>query len=301
MVPAVRGHRRHFGAGQPVHLLHARPDAVGLLGRPARLRAAASAAAWASACSGSTAGSITRPIAMASVIAWALHHRMWMAVIAVADRWSSALALQVTVGGSEFLPKSDYGMIAVEVRTPSSASLEYARCKVEKAAELAREIPETKATDSQRQRERRPRLGRPRQRAPTAIVRLGEIAAATARARSSSWSAPNTWCSTISTTARRSRCRSSSTARTRARLMEITNDFMEKMRKMPGAVDVGLSEQEPQGRAAHRARSRTRQPARHLRGRCRAGAARGVRRRGSGRLGGSDRRIARRRGAPAPG
>src|SRR5690606_40517399 len=29
------------------------------------------------------------------------------------------------------------------------------------------------------------------------------------------------------------------------RLMEITNDFMERMRAIPGAVDVGLSEQDP--------------------------------------------------------
>src|SRR5690606_14965455 len=28
-------------------------------------------------------------------------------------------------------------------------------------------------------------------------------------------------------------------------LMAITNDFMEQMKKIPGAVDVGLSEQEP--------------------------------------------------------
>ena len=29
------------------------------------------------------------------------------------------------------------------------------------------------------------------------------------------------------------------------RLMAITNDYMEKMKQIPGAVDVGLSEQEP--------------------------------------------------------
>ncbi|MFL6619028.1 MAG: efflux RND transporter permease subunit, partial [Povalibacter sp.] len=81
------------------------------------------------------------------VIAWALHHRRWMAGFAVAAL-VGAIALQATVGGSEFLPKSDYGTIAIEVRTPSSASLEYARGKVEKAAELARSIPETKATNS---------------------------------------------------------------------------------------------------------------------------------------------------------
>src|SRR4029077_7986297 len=29
------------------------------------------------------------------------------------------------------------------------------------------------------------------------------------------------------------------------RLMALTNDFMEKMKKVPGAMDVGLSEKEP--------------------------------------------------------
>jgi HAE1 family hydrophobic/amphiphilic exporter-1 len=52
-------------------------------------------------------------------------------------------------GGSSFLPQQDVGMIAIDVRTPSSASLDYARLKVEKAAELARTLPETKATNSQ--------------------------------------------------------------------------------------------------------------------------------------------------------
>ena len=51
-------------------------------------------------------------------------------------------------GRSEFLPKSDYGTLAIEVRTPSSTSLEYARSKVEKAAELAR-------TDARDQEHRR--------------------------------------------------------------------------------------------------------------------------------------------------
>src|SRR5690606_3873281 len=83
-----------------------------------------------------------------NVIAWALHHRKWMAVISIAC-FVLAIALQRTVGGSSFLPVSDQNTLAVEVRTPSSASLEYAKLKVEKAAELARQIPETKNTDSQ--------------------------------------------------------------------------------------------------------------------------------------------------------
>ncbi len=66
---------------------------------------------------------------------------------------SARSLLQATVGGSSFLPRADAGMVAIEVRTPSSASLEYARLKVEKAAELARGIPETMATNSTRERQ----------------------------------------------------------------------------------------------------------------------------------------------------
>ncbi|MEO8137359.1 MAG: efflux RND transporter permease subunit, partial [Betaproteobacteria bacterium] len=48
------------------------------------------------------------------VIAWALHHRKWMALIAVLSL-VGALALQFTVGGSTFLPPSDYGTLAIDV------------------------------------------------------------------------------------------------------------------------------------------------------------------------------------------
>src|SRR6476661_3086998 len=82
-----------------------------------------------------------------NVIAWALHHRKWMMAIALVS-FIGALVLQGTIGGSTFLPPSDYGTIAIDVRTPSSASLEYAKLKTEKAAELARTIKETKATNT---------------------------------------------------------------------------------------------------------------------------------------------------------
>ena len=101
MVPAVRAHRGDLGAGQPVHLLHARPDAVGLLGRSAGLRATPSAAGWARSCSASIEWFDHQADRYGRVIAWALHHRIWMAVIAVASL-AAALALQVTVGGTRF-------------------------------------------------------------------------------------------------------------------------------------------------------------------------------------------------------
>ena len=41
------------------------------------------------------------------------------------------------------LTRLNHQMVAIEVRTPSSSSLEYARLKVEAAATLARTLPET--------------------------------------------------------------------------------------------------------------------------------------------------------------
>ena len=177
-----------------------------------------------------------------NVIAWALHHRSWMAIISVVCL-VAAMGLQLTVGGSSFLPKSDSGTIAVDVRTPSSSSLEYTRLKVEEAAELARLIPETKATDTD--------------------IHAGggrvyvDIGKSNLRRRSAE---------EIATVLRASLTRlvgaeyviqddlnngASKPVQIRfygpdsRRLMALTNDFMEKMRHIPGAVDVGLSEQEP--------------------------------------------------------
>src|SRR5450830_1298054 len=82
-----------------------------------------------------------------NVIAWALHHRVWMALIAAAT-FVGAIALHATLGGSSFLPSSDNGTIYIDIRTPSSSSLEYSRLKVEKAAELARSMKVTQATNS---------------------------------------------------------------------------------------------------------------------------------------------------------
>jgi HAE1 family hydrophobic/amphiphilic exporter-1 len=176
------------------------------------------------------------------VIAWALHHRKWMAGIAVAC-FVAALSLQATVGGSSFLPKSDNNTIAVEVRTPSSASLEYAKLKVEKAAELARLIEETEATNayvnpgggrvyvdigkgSERGRkawdigeELREKLKR---LVGAEYVVLDDINNGAQKPVQVQFYGPDS-----------------------RRLMAITNDYMEQMKKIPGAVDVGLSEQEP--------------------------------------------------------
>ena len=79
------------------------------------------------------------------VIAWALHHRRWMAAFAVLS-FVGAIALQIMFGGSSFLPKADAGFLVIDVRSPASSSLEYSKLKLDAAAALARALPETKAT-----------------------------------------------------------------------------------------------------------------------------------------------------------
>jgi HAE1 family hydrophobic/amphiphilic exporter-1 len=176
------------------------------------------------------------------VIEWALHHRMWMA-------WGSfgllvsALIFQFTLGGMEFLPKSDYGTLAIEVRTPSSTSLEYARSKLEKAAELARSMPETKATDSRVN----PGGGRVWVDVGDKAERsrsLGELATDLRQKLSQLVGAEYVVLDDLNNGARKP-VQLQFYGTDSRRLMELTNQFMEKVRQIPGAVDVGLSEQDP--------------------------------------------------------
>ncbi|HEY5810413.1 MAG TPA: efflux RND transporter permease subunit, partial [Povalibacter sp.] len=176
------------------------------------------------------------------VISWALHHRRWMAGFAVLAL-VGAIALQATVGGSEFLPKSDYGTIAIEIRTPSSASLEYARDKVEKAAELARTLPETEATNT-RVTPSGGRvyvdLGKKHDRNRSAFEVAVELRTLLKRLVGAEYVVLDD----LNNGAQKPVQIQFYGADSR-RLMEITNEFMDKMRDIPGAVDVGLSEQDP--------------------------------------------------------
>ena len=177
-----------------------------------------------------------------NVIIWAMHHRNLMMVIALVS-FVGALALQVFFGGTEFLPKSDYGTIAIDIRTPSSSSVDYSRLKVERAAELARTLPETKATDSNVT----PSggrvyvdLGKSTQRKRSAA----EIAVDLRKLMGQLVGAEYVVLDDLNNGARKPVQIQFSGPDSR-RLMQITNDFMAKLEKVPGAVDVGLSEQEP--------------------------------------------------------
>ncbi len=177
------------------------------------------------------------------LIAWALHHRRWMTLFAVASL-VGALALQMKFGGSSFLPASDAGTVAIEVRTPSSSSLEYARLKLEAAAALARTLPETKATNSSIT----PGggriyvdIGKSNQRQRSAAQIAQQLRTLTARLVGAEYVVLDD----LSMGAQKPVQIRFSGAESR-RLQDITNDFMAQLRQVPGAVDVGLSEQAPQ-------------------------------------------------------
>ncbi|MBT9487788.1 MAG: efflux RND transporter permease subunit [Rubrivivax sp.] len=177
------------------------------------------------------------------VIAWALHHRRWMAVFAVLSL-VGAIALQGKFGGSSFLPATDGGTIAVEIRTPASSSLAYARLKVEAAAALARTIPETVATNSYVN----PGggrifvdIGKSTQRQRSAAQISADLRKLTARLVGAEYVVLDD----LNNGAQKP-VQIRFTGPDSRRLLAITQEFMEKLRAVPGAVDVGLSEQDPQ-------------------------------------------------------
>lgn len=177
-----------------------------------------------------------------NVIEWALHHRRSMGVIAVAT-FVGAIYLQVAHGGASFVPASDWGTIAIDVRTPSSSSLEYSRRKLENAAVIARTLKETKDTNSyvnlsggriyvdvgkKTERER-------------GVV---DIAKELRQKLAGLVGAEYTVLDDLSNGARKP-VQIEFTGTDSRKLMEITNAFMDRLRKVPGAVDVGLSEMDP--------------------------------------------------------
>jgi hydrophobic/amphiphilic exporter-1 (mainly G- bacteria), HAE1 family len=177
------------------------------------------------------------------VIAWALHHRVWMWIFGFGS-FVLALVIQANFGGSSFLPQSDSRVLAVEVRTPSSSSLEYSRLKLESAAVLARTLPETRATNSHVN----PGggriyvdIGKSTQRERSAQQVAAQLRTLTARLVGAEY----TVLDDLNNGAQKPVQIRFSGADSR-RLMAITSEFMEKLRKVPGAVDVGLSEQDPQ-------------------------------------------------------
>ncbi|GAA5174234.1 hypothetical protein GCM10025771_03440 [Niveibacterium umoris] len=177
------------------------------------------------------------------VVAWALHHRAWMFAFAALS-FVAAIALQVAFGGSSFLPASDNPVIAVDVRTPASSSLEYARRKLESAAVLARTIPEAVATNSQVTPDGGRiyiDIGKSSHRKRSAQQIASDLRIKLKRLVGAEYVVLDD----LNNGAQKPvQIRfHGADART---LQALTNDFMARLRKVPGAVDVGLSEQDPQ-------------------------------------------------------
>ena len=176
------------------------------------------------------------------VISWALKHRRSMAFIAVFSL-IAALGLHFKFGGSSFLPTSDDGTLAIEVRTPSSASLEFARLKVEQAATLARALPETVATNSNINAAGGRiyvDIGKSTQRKRSAVAIAAELRLAMKRLVGAEYVVLDDLNNGVQKPVQIQF--SGPDAR---RLIEITSAFMQQLQKVPGAVDVGLSAQEP--------------------------------------------------------
>ncbi|MDR7272008.1 HAE1 family hydrophobic/amphiphilic exporter-1 [Pelomonas saccharophila] len=177
------------------------------------------------------------------VIAWALHHRRWMAAFAVLS-FVGAIALQATVGGSSFLPQADAGFLAVEVRSPASASLDYSRLKLDAAAALASTMKETKATMSY------PNatggriyvdIGKSTERQRSAADVAKELREKVARLVGAEYVVLDD----LNNGAQKPvqiRFYGTDTRR----LQQITQDFQKTMQGIKGAVDIGYSEQDPQ-------------------------------------------------------
>ncbi|WP_457426668.1 efflux RND transporter permease subunit [Roseateles sp. P5_E7] len=177
------------------------------------------------------------------VIAWALHHRRWMAAFAVAS-FVGAIALQATIGGSSFLPQADAGFLVIDVRSPASSSLDYSKLKLDAAASLASTMPETKAT-----------MAYPNASGGRIYVDIGK---STERQRSATdvakilrekvgrlVGAEYVVLDDLNNGAQKPVQIRFYGADSR-KLQEITQQFVTTLRGVKGAVDVGYSEQDPQ-------------------------------------------------------
>jgi HAE1 family hydrophobic/amphiphilic exporter-1 len=75
------------------------------------------------------------------VVAWALDHRWWMVVI-IAVAFFGAIALQVAIGGTSFVPETDNSELTFTVETTPGSTLDYTRTKTEEIATIVRRHPE---------------------------------------------------------------------------------------------------------------------------------------------------------------
>ena len=181
------------------------------------------------------------------VIAWALQHRMAMWGLALAA-FFGAIGMIVTQSvGSSFLPESDNGGVQIDITAPSGSSLEYTRIKAEQAAALARTLPEVEYTQTtvgtngsvsraQVYVDLIPLKEREQSAKDIATRLRGEIGRLVGAEYSVTDELNNGGGKPLVIRFRGPDGR---------RLSEIASDFATQLKRVPGAVDVGLSTQEP--------------------------------------------------------
>ena len=174
------------------------------------------------------------------VVGWALRHRARVILIAALS-FAGAIALQAAFGSTGFLPAVDAGKVRIEVRSPPTSSLAYSRIKVAKAVQLAHSLPDTKATDSTANAAGGTifvNIGTREERTRSAA----DVAADLRRLLGGVLGAEYVVIDDLNGGAGTVQIEFSGPDS--RKLMEITNAYMDKLRQVKGAVDVGLSQQD---------------------------------------------------------
>ncbi|WP_348732231.1 efflux RND transporter permease subunit [Rheinheimera texasensis] len=183
------------------------------------------------------------------LIGWALKHRKSMWSLAFLS-FFGALFLQGKFGGSGFMPDTDNGAFIVSIRAPSEASIEYTKAKAAQVAEITQVLPEHRYTQTtigvqgnitraqvfvrlvpEKDRNRSAKQVAEEVRGKIKALVGAEITVSAdlngggggdGKPLQIQFRGPET------------------------RVLEgIVMDFVEKLKKVPGAVDVGLSAQDP--------------------------------------------------------
>ncbi len=183
------------------------------------------------------------------LISWALKHRKSMWSLAFLS-FFGALVLQAKFGGSGFMPDTDNGALIVSIRAPSEASIDYTKVKAAQVAEITQLLPEHRYTQTtigvqgnitraqvfvrlvpEKDRDRSAKEVAEEVRGKikalvgaefTVSADLGGGGGGDGKPLQIQFRGPET------------------------RVLEgIVMDYVEKLKKVPGAVDVGLSAQDP--------------------------------------------------------
>jgi HAE1 family hydrophobic/amphiphilic exporter-1 len=181
------------------------------------------------------------------LISWALKHRKSMWILAFGS-FFGAIVVQGMYGGSGFLPETDDGGVIISVRAPSEASLEYTSIKAEQAAAIARQLPEQQYTQTTvgtqgniTRAQIFVRLKKEYERDRTSREIAAELRAKVKQLVGAEYTVSADLNGGGDGKALQIQFRGPD-----SRVLEgLVMDFVEKLKTVPGAVDVGLSAQDP--------------------------------------------------------